>query len=353
MNFFDLRNGIISGGNLVSTGKYELKGGEKTYPTYSAQAINAATLDVLNGSEPPVSNVLEAYKETFDNLFLPAYKQLLGKNVEVNSVSAYQKMLIYIADKVKDLKWEIDIHYVPAEGKSVYIETDDGTNYILVDWGDGASTQTNAEISNAEHTYAEEGDYHITVTLNRIGYLQDFLNNLLIIGNKIISINVDGAGVINKVKWPLLYTYSLSNNEKSTDYYYVSVAKNNDAAFQMAESGVNTNIVKCAYIGDNTIPYLGFVDTGSFAISMARNLEELYIQCIGADFSIYSDSSAEYPKLKTLKVAPDDLKTFKTAVTAFNKGNTTATLTVLKGKNQEEAYQWATANGHFASIVKA
>ena len=83
MNFFDLRNGIIAGGNLESSGKYELKGGKKTYPTYSAQAINAAFLDVLSDNNPPVTSVLEAYKETFDNLFLPAYKQLLGKNVEL------------------------------------------------------------------------------------------------------------------------------------------------------------------------------------------------------------------------------------------------------------------------------
>ena len=33
MNFFDLRKGIITGGNLESSGKYELKGGEKTYHT--------------------------------------------------------------------------------------------------------------------------------------------------------------------------------------------------------------------------------------------------------------------------------------------------------------------------------
>ena len=78
-------------------------------------------------------------------------------------------------------------------------------------------------------------------------------------------------------------------------------------------------------------------------------IKEITIQVIGADFSKYASA---YPALTTLKVAPDDLKTFKTAVTAFNNGNTTATLTVLKGKNQEEAYQWATANGHFASIVK-
>lgn len=75
-----------------------------------------------------------------------------------------------------------------------------------------------------------------------------------------------------------------------------------------------------------------------------------------SDFQTLTVSNEEYdsayPALTTLKVAPDDLTTFKTAVTAFNNGNTTATLTVLKGKHQEEAYQWATANGHFASIVK-
>ena len=346
MNFFDLRNALISLG-LTPNGKYELKSLNEIYPTYSVQGLLKAEYE-YNISDYPNFTMLDIMKNLSED-WLPVYKQITGKNVEINSVAGYVKMMSELVNMVQNLKWEIDIHYVPTVDKTVHIESDDYTNYILVDWGDGAYTQTNADITSADHTYAEEGDYHITVTLNRIGYLQDFLAILGNINSTIFIIDTVDTGIIKKVKWPLLYTYSLFNNDAvGTAYYFTSVATS-EGATQMYN--VSANDMQKMVIGDSSLPYVGSADWENAEVGQQGQgvITDITVQVIGANFSTFT---GEYTALTTLKVAPDDLKTFKTAVTAFNKGNTTATLTVLKGKNQEEAYQWATANGHFANIVK-
>ena len=349
MNFFDLRKGIITGGNLVSTGKYELKGGEKTYPTYSEQAINAATLDVLNGNNPPVTNVLEAYKETFDYLIIPAVKRANGKNLEISSVAGYQKALIEANNILENLVWHIDFHCTSTEN-SVTVERIDPLHNLFVDWGDGnTSIVTDPEENDQlDHIYAELGDYHIIVKLiipsEESQSVFDVINN---IDNGFIRVLMVDAGTFN-IQWPFLYAYNCDDGNDNV-IGYTLVSKSNGNNFCQMQPSYSTN-PQIWHFGSEELPcWVGDITSIPICCSGQDVLKEATIQVIGADFSGYDSA---YPALTTLKVAPDDLKTFKTAVTAFNNGNTTATLTVLKGKNQEEAYQWATANGHFASIVK-
>ena len=349
MNFFDLRKGIITGGNLVSAGNYELKGGEKTYPIYSAQAINAATLDVLNGAEPPVTSVLEAYKATFDHLIIPAVKRVNGKNLEVSSIAGYQKALIEAGRILDNLVWHIDFHCTSTEN-SVVIERMDPLHNLFVDWGDGNTSIVTdpGENNQLDHIYAKLGDYHIIVKLiipseDSQGVF-DVINN--IDSGFIIVLTVD-AGTFN-IQWPFLYAYNCDDgNDNVIGYTFVS--KSNGNNFTQMKPSFSTN-PQIWHFGSEELPcWIGDITSIPISYSGQDVLKEATIQVIGADFSGFDSA---YPALTTLKVAPDDLKTFKTAVTAFNTGNTTATLTVLKGKHQEEAYQWATANGHFASIVK-
>ena len=349
MNFFDLRNGIIAGGNLKSSGKYELKGGEKTYPTYSAQAINAATLDVLNGSEPPVRNLLEAYKATFDHLVLPAVKRANGKNLEISSVAGYQKALIEANNILDNLVWHIDFHCTNTEN-SVVVERTNSLYNLFVDWGDGNTSIVTdpGENDQLNHIYAKLGDYHIIAKLiipsEESQSVFDVINN---IDNGFIRVLTVDAGTFN-IQWPFLYAFNCDDGNDNV-IGYTLVYKSNGNNFNQMQQPFSTT-PQIWHFGSEELPcWIGDITSIPISYSGQDVLKEATIQVIGADFSGYDSA---YPALTTLKVAPDDLNTFKTAVTAFNNGNTTATLTVLKGKNQEEAYQWATANGHFASIVK-
>ena len=344
MNFFDLRKAFTYAGG-IPVGKYELKDYEgKKYPTYSVAGLDNFQY-CIGGN-----NSLNYYIDVYES-FLQAYASITGKNVNITSKTGLFKTLSdAISMMYGGLTWQIDIHFIPGEANSVRIEANNGDDYILVDWGDSTTTQTNAEITTAEHTYAKEGDYHITVTLTKIGVIEDFISTLLDWGSAIINVYTEGAVVINQVKWPILYAYSLDNGSSvGTNYYFVPVCKGVNSK-QMVAINSGGNLEKAVF-GYDELPNIKSVDIGSLQINNNGQdvIKEITIQVIGADFSEYESA---YPALTTLKVAPDDLTTFKTAVTAFNKGNTTATLTVLKGKHQEEAYQWATANGHFASIVK-
>ena len=349
MNFFDLRKGIITGGNLKPSGKYELKGGEKTYPTYSAQAINAATLDVLNGGEPPVRNVLEAYKATYDYLIIPAVKRAKGKNLEISSVAGYQKALIEANNILENLVWHIDFHCTSTEN-SVVVERINPLFNLFVDWGDGNTSIVTdpGESDQLDHIYAKLGDYHIIAKLivpsEESQSVFDYINN---IDNGFIRVLMVDAGTFN-IQWPFLYAFNCDDGNDNV-VGYTLVSKSNGNNFNQMQPSSSTT-PQIWYFGSEELPcWIGDITSIPIYNSGETVLKEVTIQVIGADFSEYDSA---YPALTKLKVAPDDLKTFKTAVTAFNKGNTTATLTVLKGKNQEEAYQWATANGHFASIVK-
>ena len=181
-------------------------------------------------------------------------------------------------------------------------------------------------------------------SLLKVNYIFDYINN---IDSGFIKVFTVDAGTFN-IQWPFLYAFNCDDGNDNV-IGYTLVSKSNGNNFTQMQTSGSTN-PQIWYFGSEELPcWVGDITSIPIYNSGETVLKEVTIQVIGADFSEYDSA---YTALTTLKVAPDDLKTFKTAVTAFNNGNTTATLTVLKGKNQEEAYQWATANGHFASIVK-
>lgn len=344
MNFFDLRNAFISLG-LTPNGKYELKDLNEIYPTYSVQGLLKAEYE-YNIKDYPNFTMLDIMKYLSEN-WLPVYKQITGKNFEINSVAGYVKMMSELVNMVQNLKWEVNVTINEADE---IIFSPDTSDFICeVDFGNGVIEKTDDVKTTIEHTLAP-GDYKIIVRYypksadfidDYIAVLSDTAGTLFV-----INFNKPESSRINSIKWPIYYTYSLYNGAEGTKYYYTLNGIGNDANEM---SYVQANELPNVVIGDSTMPYFAFDAVNLDLFNGSNIIKEITIQVIGADFSEYTSA---YPALTTLKVAPDDLKTFKTAVTAFNKGNTTATLTVLKGKNQEEAYQWATANGHFASIVK-
>ena len=99
MNFFDLRNGFL---RLFAeaNGKYELNVESINYPTYSANALNEMLMSVVNAHFPGTTNLVDAYEKSgfnaysSDNGVVKYYQNLIGKQVAVNSVAGYQKMLI-------------------------------------------------------------------------------------------------------------------------------------------------------------------------------------------------------------------------------------------------------------------
>lgn len=304
-------------------------------------------MDVL--SDAGVTDLLQAYKDTYDYFIIPAVKRVNGRNLEVSSIAGYQKVLIEAGQILDNLVWHIDLHYTNTQN-SVVIERIDATYNLFVDWGDGnTSIVTDPDESDElDHIYAEVGDYHITVKLiipsEESQSVFDVINN---IDNGFIRVLLLDAGTFN-IQWPFLYAFNCDDGNDNVIGYTLVSKSNGNNFVQMQQPGSTTPQIW--YFGSEALPYWTG-DTTSIPISSSGQsvLKEVTIQVIGADFSEFDSA---YPALTTLKVAPDDLTTFKTAVTAFNNGNTTATLTVLKGKHQDEAYQWATENGHFASIVK-
>lgn len=344
MNFFDLRNAFISLG-LIPNGKYELKDLNKIYPTYSVQGLLKAEYE-YNIKDYPNFTMLDIMKYLSES-WLPVYKQITGKNVEINSVAGYVKMMSEFTNMIQNLKWEVNVTINEADE---IIFSPDTSDFICeVDFGNGVIEKTDDVKTTIEHTLAP-GDYKIIVRYypKSADFIDDYIAVLSDTASTLFTIqfNKPESNTINSIKWPIYYTYSLYKDAEGTKYYYTLNGISNSANTM---SYVNVNELPNVVIGDSTMPYFS-VDAVNLDLFNGSNIiKEVTIQVIGADFSEYNSA---YPALTTLKVAPDDLNTFKTAVTAFNKGNTTATLTVLKGKNQEEAYQWATANGHFASIVK-
>lgn len=329
----------------MPNGKYELKDLNEIYPTYSVQGLLKAEYE-YNIKDYPNFTMLDIMKYLSEN-WLPVYKQITGKNVEINSVAGYVKMMTEFVNMIQNLKWEVNVT-INEEDEIIF--SPDTSDFICeVDFGNGVIEKTDDVKTTIEHTLAP-GNYKIIVRYypKSADFIDDYIavlsaNNSTLF---IIQFNKPESNRINSIKLPIYYTYSLYNGSEGTKYYYTLNGIGNGANEM---SYVEANELPNVVIGDSTMPYFTFDAVYLDIFNGSNIIKEITIQVIGADFSGYSNA---YQALTTLKVAPDDLKTFKTAVTAFNNGNTTATLTVLKGKNQEEAYQWATANGHFASIVK-
>lgn len=340
MNFFDLR-GIFLTQIATEKGKYELEANGNTYPTYSEAALDKMLISYMNENGYDVDK-LSAYKklgtESY-NIGQQWYEQTIGKKVEINSVSAYKNMYADIGRIWNNLKFVFEVKVTGADQ-----EFEIGSNYFdyieyHIDWGDG--TEENTVDSSIAHPYAEIGKYIVTVTINKI---KDYQSDAFTSPTEIpfyINCNEVTAKCIYANYWAPFVV------DVNTAYIATTIK---GAEFNTAIAQFASNTPKTIHYGDNTLPYFNPANgISDYITSNAAALEEVYIQTVGTD---WGEPDLEYENLKTLKVAPDDLNTFKTAVTAFNNGNTTATLTVLKGKHQDEAYNWATENGHFAAIEK-
>ncbi len=348
MNFFDLRGifltQIAGSGNVAENGKYEVKAGGKTHPTYSVAGLDKLCLAYMTEQIDPYYTLLDAYRELGTYSYRVGqewYEQVIGKKAEINSVSAYKKMYADLVSIWNNMKFVFEVD-VPEGDNEVEIGSD-YLEYIeyQINWGDG--TVENTVNDNIQHTYAKNGKYTVTITVNKI---KDCQNDAFTSPTEIpFYINVTNV-VIKCIYANYWVPFTAVYNGESTAYTATTIKGAVFVNLQKITDGAPT----IHYFGDNRLPYFNPIDgVSNYITSSPELVKEVYIQTIGTDFT---EAQQEYTALTTLKVAPDDLTTFKTAVTAFNNGNTTATLTVLKGKHQDEAYQWATENGHFASIVK-
>lgn len=343
MNFFDLR-GIFLTQIATEKGKYELDANNISYPTYSEAALDKMLLDYMNNQGYNVDK-LGAYKklgtESY-NIGQEWYEQVIGKKVDINSVSALKKMYADLISIWNNMKFVFEVHQDTPDATILF--NSEYLDYIEyhIDWGDG--TVENTSDVQIEHSYATTDVYKITITVNKI---KDYQNDAFTSPTEIpFTLNPDEATLkcIYANYWA---PFVLSNKNGTTAYIATTI--NGEEVGYINKLAALVSVSEMRF-GDSTLPYFNPQDgISNYTTSQPDQLYKVYIQTVGTDFT---DADQNYTRLTTLKVAPDDLNTFKTAVTAFNTGNTTATLTVLKGKNQEEAYQWATANGHFASIVK-
>ena len=343
MNFFDLR-GIFLTQIATEKGKYELDSGNVTYPTYSEAALDKMLLDYMNKQGYNVDK-LDAYKKLGTESYKIGqewYEQVIGKKVDINSVSALKKMYADLINIWNNMKFVFEVHQDTPDATILF--NSEYLDYIeyRIDWGDG--TVENTSDVQIEHSYATTDVYKITITVNKI---KDYQNDAFTSPTEIpFTLNTDEATLkcIYANYWA---PFVLSNKNGTTAYIATTI--NGEEVGYINKIAALVSVSEMRF-GDSRLPYFNPQDgISNYTTSQPDQLYKVYIQTVGTDFT---EADQNYTRLTTLKVAPDDLNTFKTAVTAFNKGNTTATLTVLKGKNQEEAYQWATANGHFASIVK-
>ena len=137
MNFFDLRNAFISLG-LIPNGKYELKDLNKIYPTYSVQGLLKAEYE-YNIKDHPNFTMLDIMKYLSEN-WLPVYKQITGKNVEINSVAGYVKMMSELVNMVQNLKWEVNV--TVNEADEIIFSPDNSDFICEVDFGNGVIEKT-------------------------------------------------------------------------------------------------------------------------------------------------------------------------------------------------------------------
>ena len=319
-------------------GKIPVIGGD-TNNKISPYEIDVAFLNDFGSNK----NLLDFYKIIF-NQYLSTYKQIIGKNVEINSFSAFNKTCVEMFNMITNITYEFEFTTTSADCTfEVGSKCLDFIEY-KVDFGDGTIAYTTNE--NVSHNFADAGKYIITISINKIKDWSKYSFTSMFIIPFFINILNSEQSSCKCIKGSMNFFYQETSTDK--DVWYIATTPKGTFNSNLEEGyGMEPDIV---YFGDNTLPYFVPIDDiTEYESGNTGKIKEVYIQTIGTDFSPFI---GEYTALTTLKVAPDDLNTFKTAVTAFNKGNTTATLTVLKGKNQEEAYQWATANGHFASIVK-
>ena len=342
MNFFDLR-GIFLTQIATEKGKYELDVNDVTYPTYSEAALDKMLLDYMNKQGYNVDK-LDAYKKLgTDNYKVGQewYEQVIGKKVEINSVSALKKMYVDLISIWNNMKFVFEVYQDTPDATILF--NSEHLDYIEyhIDWGDG--TVENTSNVQIEHSYATTDVYKITITINKI---KDYLNDAFTSTTEIpFRLSPDEASL--KCIYANYWAPFVLSNDNGTTAYIATTINGEEVREINKIALVGSSEMR---FGDSTLPYFNPQEgINNYTTSIPDQLYKVYIQTVRTHFT---DAAQAYTRLTTLKVAPDDLKTFKTAVTAFNKGNTTATLTVLKGKNQEEAYQWATANGHFASIVK-
>ena len=346
MHFFDLR-GIFLTQIATEKGKYELSASNVAYPTYSEAALDKMLLDYMNEQGYNVDK-LGAYKKLGTESYKIGqewYEQVICKKVEINSVSELKKMYADLINIWNNMKFVFEV--IVTDVNQEFEVASDYLDYIEyhIDWGDGAVANTS--LDSISHPYTEIGTYLVTVTINKI---KDYQNDALTSSTELpFYINCNGlsAKCVFANYWA---PYAIFKADNTSSVYIASPISNYNGLFTgLGKLAEQTENIKTIQYGDSRLPYFNPQDGIGNYTAPTNGLQEVYIQTIGTDFT---EAQNEYAGLKILKVAPDDLNTFKTAVTAFNNGNTTATLTVLKGKNQEEAYQWATANGHFASIVK-
>lgn len=342
MDFFNFRNALISLG-LQTNGKYELKSGDTIYPTYSVQGLNNAEF-AYNTNDYPNASLLDIYQVAFAQ-YRFYYESQIGKKVDLSSITAIVKYMTDFFNRINNIEYTFEVNIDDMEDTSFEVASDYlNILQFRIDWGDGNIEYTDED--SLSHSYAEKGVYTVNVKLSKVkdfGRVLDcpILNTPIYINN---SISTNKCKLI-KTTW-LCPMFAFNKNFPSALY----VAYNGEIPFDVTYEQWQGYEPEIIYIGDSRLPYFDYIDGMEyFETQKAEIVEQVYIQVIGADFSNYA---GEYTALKTLKVAPDDLNTFRTAVTAFNNGNTTATLTVLKGKHQDEAYNWATENGHFAAIEK-
>lgn len=316
MNFFDLRKLLepaftFEGTDAIYDGK--------RYPLYSVQGVTNLLMDLKDKSK------FEAVKQIVDEHTILLY----GHTIDAQSITGYLKVwLQYLNDKDAPLVFNSIADGSWGNGTAVKLTIDSSENWV-VDWGDGTIEAGNGTTSTPEHTYTKEDNYALKVyTFND--------SNLI----SMADVNYNNIWVC-KFMTPK-NIISTGNNA----YLYTTATMIDDPG-----QGFDVNFPVDSmdiYIGDNSLPIItkpNFDNTG------IENASTIVVKIKGVQ-SFFVEKVFPADNLVTLKIQSEDLESFKKCMTYFNKGNTTANLTVLKGKHQEEAYQWATANGHFASIVK-
>lgn len=295
---------------------------KKRYPLYSVQGVTNLLRDFINSNEQTEKSKFEVVKQIVDENTAPLY----GHTVDAESVAGYLKVwLKYLNDK--DAPVVITIIIDREDGLLVSVDPVDGDNTI--EWGDGTVTN-----DTNEHTYEKPGMYVIKVynpqNIATISNAEaDYIFSTL---KSIVPINVYCEGDYN---WGQFYSTKISKSPEDDG----GIA--NHYEFNLSEKSLNSVIV-----GDDTLPVItepnfddSLIQDCNIIVCKIRGVQSFFIEL-------------NFSSLETLSIQSEDLESFKKCVTYFNNGNTAATLTVLKGKHQDEAYQWATENGHFASIVK-
>lgn len=302
----------------------------KRYPLYSVQGVTNLLTDIANSVGSGDKSKFEVVKSVVED----AANVLYCHPIDMKSVTGYLKAwLQYLNDKDAPLVFSVQNPYSVDD----FIVTFEKNADVVIDWGDGT---VNAE---SVHTYpqGEEGkEYKIKF----YGKLEDF--------TKIT--NNDSGELFFVSNLAPMFIYGVDS--EGTAWFYTTKTyrlPGSDAApyggseeFTSSPNEEENYYNRCV-IGDKSLPIITepdlVADINIFSVKI------IICQIRGIDYFV---SPGEYANLTSLSIQSEDLDSFKKSLTEFNNGNTTATLTVLKGRHQDEAYQWATENGHFASIVK-